>query len=78
MDCETPTTYIQTGNRSELGLFFDDLFDNAIHRIIVLEESLSVHMNSSYALKGACYHDYPNASPFLGVSDEELTLLGCT
>lgn len=40
-------------------------FDNAIHRITALEESLSVHMYSDDALRGCCYNDYPDRSLFL-------------
>ncbi|BHH84573.1 cupin domain-containing protein [Desulforhopalus sp. 52FAK] len=40
-------------------------FDNAIHRITALEESLSVHMYSNDALLGKCYDDYPLDSQFL-------------
>jgi hypothetical protein len=39
-------------------------FDNAIHRISALQESLSVHVYSDDALKGACFPDYPVPSPF--------------
>lgn len=40
-------------------------YSNAIHRITVLEESLSLHIYSDDALKGRCFSDYPLASPFL-------------
>ncbi len=39
-------------------------FDNAIHRITALQESLSVHVYSDDALKGARFPDYPVPSPF--------------
>ncbi len=35
-------------------------FDNGIHRINVLEESLSFHIYSDNALKGECYYDVEN------------------
>jgi len=52
-------------------------FDNAIHRITALEESLSVHMYSSDALLGTCYHDYAEDSLFLKKSGEKPSPQGC-
>lgn len=40
-------------------------FDNAIHRITVLEDSLSLHVYSDDALKGLCFEEYSDMSPFL-------------
>lgn len=51
-------------------------FDNAIHRITALEESLSVHMYSDDALLGTCYDDYPDSSPFLEKHDESYRVQG--
>ncbi len=51
-------------------------FDNAIHRITALEESLSVHMYSDDALLGTCYREYPDCSPFLEKQDESCALQG--
>lgn len=44
-------------------------FSNAIHRITVLEESLSLHVYSDDATKGSCFIDYPEPSPFLMDTD---------
>jgi len=52
-------------------------YDNSIHRITALEESLSVHMYSDDALSGCCYHDYQKVSPFLKKSGENLFPENC-
>ena len=51
-------------------------YDNAIHRITAIEESLSVHMYSDDALLGTSYPDYPDSSPYLVKQDVSASMQG--
>lgn len=46
-------------------------YDNAIHRISSMADSLSVHIYSDDALKGTCFPEYREVSPFLAACPPE-------
>lgn len=48
-------------------------FDNGIHRITAIGESLSVHVSSADALNGVCFTEYQPKSSFAKAEQPQAT-----